>query len=748
MISRLTAVAQAVVCLCAATGHAPVWAQNAPQENLQLKIEPALQLRRELSDQALPSFVFGERIEGISERETVITGNAELRRYGMVLRADEIRYQQVDDVLDAQGHVFMLRDGNTYNGPSLHYQLDTGEGTLGPGEFTLTETGGHAQAQATQMEGPDVLRFIQARYSTCPRGDDSWYLQADEIGVDRTEGVGEARHAAIHFKGLPILASPYFRFPVNDQRRSGFLTPAFGVSSSRGIEIETPYYFNIAPNRDYTLTPRVLTKRGLQLGNEFRYLDKQFNGVTQADLVPSDKRTNELRWAFDSRHNQKWGAWNGYWAIARASDDQYFDDFARSVVKVSTRQLAQEGGVSYSNSWGNFNSRVQKFQVLQDANQTISKPYERLPQMTWNGQRFDLNGFDFGAGVDYTYFSHDSLVSGSRLVATPYVSYPLLTAASFVIPKISLNAASYSLNNQYDFNRALPTLSVDSGLTFERDAQWGGTPLLQTLEPRLFYVRTPYKDQSQVPLFDTGEPDLNFAQLFSENRFTGADRIADANQLTLALSSRFIQPLDGSERLRATLGQRFYFSDQLVGLDGSNTSTARKSDFLISFGGQLSKTWSVDSTAQLEAGTGRTTRANVGVRYSPSRAEIANLSYRLTRDAATDTRTLEQFDFSGQWRLSRQWFGVLRSNYSTLDKKITESLLGFEYRSSCWAARVAAQRFPTANGSSETSIFFQLDLNGFTSVGTSPLEALRRNIPGYRSFNEPTSSPSPLQTLQ
>ena len=696
----------------------------------------------------MPTFVRGERIEGVSERETVISGNAELRRYGMVLRADEIRYQQVDDVLDAQGNVFMLRDGNTYNGPSLHYQMDTSTGTLGPGEFTLADTGGHAQAQSTEMQGPDLLRFIQARYSTCPRGDDSWYLQADEISVDSAEGVGEASYASIHFKGLPILASPYLRFPVSDQRRSGFLTPGFWVSSSRGIEIETPYYFNLAPNYDYTFTPRVLTKRGLQLGNEFRYLSANFSGLTQADVVPTDKRTNELRWALDSRHKQKFGAWNGYWSIARASDDQYFDDFARSVVKVSTRQLAQEGGVSYSSSWWNFNSRVQKFQVLQDANQTISKPYERLPQMTWNGQRFDINGFDFGAGVDYTYFSHDTLVSGSRLVAAPYVSYPLLTAASFVIPKISLNAATYALNNNNDFNRVLPTLSLDSGLTFERDAQWFGTPALQTLEPRLFYVRTPYKDQSQVPLFDSGEPDLNFAQLFSENRFTGNDRIADANQLTLALSSRLIEPGDGSERLRATFGQRFYFDDQRVSLGSNNTSTARKSDFLISFGGQLSKTWSADTTAQFDAGTGRTARANVGVRYSPSRTEIANLSYRLTRDVATDTRSLEQFDLSGQWRLSRQWFGVARANYSTIDKKITESLLGLEYRSSCWAARVVAQRFPTANSASETSIFFQLDLNGFTSVGTSPLEALRRNISGYRSFNESASSSSPLDNLQ
>ncbi|MFN8761635.1 MAG: LPS-assembly protein LptD, partial [Burkholderiales bacterium] len=278
---RHTMLAQAVACACASSaGMVLAQSSPTPEPPLLLRPTPSLTEKRSVPDQSLPTFLRGQKLEGVTERETVVTGNAELRRGGTVLQANEIRYQLVEDMVRAQGQVRLIRDGNIYQGPSLRYEMDTDNGELGPGEFTLISTGARADAEKTEFQGKDVLKFFNTRYSTCRRGDNSWYLQATQIHIDNNEGVGTARNAYIVFQGVPLLASPYLQFPVNEQRRSGFLTPSFGVSSIRGVEIDTPYYWNIAPNRDYTLTPRVLSKRGLQLGNEFRYLEPGYNGIT------------------------------------------------------------------------------------------------------------------------------------------------------------------------------------------------------------------------------------------------------------------------------------------------------------------------------------------------------------------------------------------------------------------------------------------------------------------------------------
>lgn len=752
--------AQAVACACASSaGMVLAQSSPTPEPPLLLRPTPSLTEKRSVPDQSLPTFLRGQKLEGVTERETVVTGNAELRRGGTVLQANEIRYQLVEDMVRAQGQVRLIRDGNIYQGPSLRYEMDTDNGELGPGEFTLISTGARADAEKTEFQGKDVLKFFNTRYSTCRRGDNSWYLQATQIHIDNNEGVGTARNAYIVFQGVPLLASPYLQFPVNEQRRSGFLTPSFGVSSIRGVEIDTPYYWNIAPNRDYTLTPRVLSKRGLQLGNEFRYLEPGYNGITLLDLMPNDRANGKRRWALDSRHSQQFKAgWSGYWSVARASDDSYFDDFSRSVVPISTRQLAQEGGISYGASWWSASTRIQKFQVLQDAKRSIGIPYERVPQISARGQRYDLGGFDLGAEADYTRFAHPTQVTGSRAVLMPYISYPIVTPFWSFTPKTSLNLASYSLDRarlaagsplRASFHRAVPTFSLDTSLTFERDTRWFGSDLLQTFEPRLFYVKTPYKDQTAAPLFDTGVPDLNFAQLFSENRFSGLDRVADADQLTVAVSSRFIEPDSGTERLRATVGQRFYFENQRVNATTSNSvSVAQKTDFLVSLGGQITRAIATDATAQFDATSNRATRSSAGVRYSPVSGQFVSATYRLVRDSITARRSVEQVDLAAQWPIGGGWIGVARMNYSTLDRKVTESLLGLEYRRDCWSLRAVLQRFPTGTGTVDTSIFFQLNLNGFTSVGSSPNDALQRNIPGYRPINEPSPSISPLQQLQ
>jgi LPS-assembly protein len=704
-----------------------------------------LRLQRELlprptdTDDRVPVFMRGDHMDGTTERETLIEGNAEVRRGTLLLRADRIDFQQVEDTLDAAGNVRLQTTGGHYTGPTLHYELDSERGALGTGEFYVNATQGHGSADTTQFEGHDVVRMTEARYSTCPIGDNSWFVRARELTIDSADQTGEARGATVVFKGVPILATPYISFPVGDQAKSGFLTPGFGVNTSSGLEFFTPYYFAIAPNRDDTLTPHYMTKRGLQLINEFRYLGQDYRGNIRAELLDKDQLTGERRWSFGANHAQTLGGgWGTYWNIDRVSDDDYVSDFSRTIVAVSNRQLTQEGGVTYGASYWNVLARVQKYQVLQDAEDPVAIPYAREPQITLNAYRYDRYGFDLTLTAEATRFTHPTYVTGQRLVVNPAISYPIVRPGGYLTPRVSYNLAKYDLDSaripsgsllDKNFSRAIPTYSVDSGLTFERTTHFYGNDLLQTLEPRLYYVYTPYRDQNGAQLFDTSLADFNFAQLFSENRYSGQDRISDANQLTAAVSSRLIDPQTGLERLRAVLGQRFYFDDQRVGLTTSTLSTASKSDVLASIGGEISETLSADMLLQYDAATNRTGKSSVGTRWTPERGKVFGFTYRFIRDE------LEQYDIWGQWRLARNWYGVGRINYSTYDRRLVEGLAGVEYDGGCWVLRLVAQRYVTSTNTTSTSFFFQLELNGFASVGSSPLDALRRSISGYQTIN-------------
>lgn len=331
---------------------------------------------------------------------------------------------------------------------------------------------------------------------------------------------------------------------------------------------------------------------------------------------------------------------------------------------------------------------------------------------------------------------------GERFFVNPGIAYPIIRPGYFVTPKLSMHASTYSLANrapgkEENLTRVLPTASLDSGLVFERDASFFGNEMVQTLEPRLFYVYTPYRDQREYPLFDTGLAALNFAQLFSENRYVGPDRISDANQLTAALISRYVEN-NGEERMRFAVGQRFDFTEQgkprVSGLQEES-----RSDILLSAYGRLTRAVSTDANLQYSQSLRSTSRANYGVRWQPAPMKVFNLQYRLDR-VIDPRKILKQLDLSAQWPFAQRWYGVGRVNYSLPDSKVAEALLGVEYKADCWVFRIVSQRTPTATGEATSAIFFQLELNGLTRLGSNPIEALRRNIPGYQLINQPSES--------
>lgn len=707
-----------------------------------LKLERALGAGRAPggAEAPTPTYARARRLEGEVDERVVLQGEAEVRRAGAVLRGDRITYTVPTDELEIDGNARVYRDGVAFFGPSLKLRVDAQTGRMPEANFSYAQRGGHGRSKLLEFLGEERVRLLDATYSTCAPDDQAWWVRADRLDIDRLDELASARGAAIYFQGVPILASPYFQFPLGDRRRSGLLTPSFGINSRLGPEVTVPFYWNIAPNRDATIAPRVMARRGVLLQNEFRYLEPTYRGTVEVDVIPDDRVFGGSREFATVRH--EYAAPTGVVAglnYNRVSDDRFFVDFSRTIVGSAQAVLPQEGYVGYNRTYWNTALRITKNQTLQDPLAPVVKPYERVPQLAFNARRDDLAGFDVALAADATRFGHPTLETGSRVILNPSVAYPLQAPGWFVVPRLQLHTTAYALDaaQRADASptRNVPIASLDAGLVFEREASWFGAPSLQTIEPRLYYAYIPYREQNALPNFDSALADFNFAQLFTENVFVGGDRIGQADQLTAALVGRVLDPATGAERLRAAIGQRYYRSPQNVVLPGGAPRTGDASDVLFALSGFLHRHWITDVAVQHSTELNQVVRATIGLRYQPRPASVLSLSYRYKLDE------LQQIDIAAQWPLSPKWYGVARVNYSQRDRRWVELLGGLEYKADCWTARVVAQRFATAVNEATTTVFVQLELNGLTSIGTSPVEALRRNIPGYQVINPPPREP-------
>jgi LPS-assembly protein len=581
---------------------------------------------------------------------------------------------------------------------------------------------------------------IDGTYSTCEGPDPDWYLRSGTLNLDTARDIGLARNSVVYFKGVPILGVPAMSFPLSDARKSGVLPPTVGATNRGGLEVMVPYYFNIAPNRDLTLYPNIIAQRGLQLGAVGRYLDSTYSGETKLEGLLNDKLTKSNRWSVSSIHTQSLRpGLTLNWNINAASDDNYPSDFSRTLTTAQQRLLLRDLSLSYAQPYWNLTARASNYQVLQDPLAPIGRPYDRLPQINFTSARFDVAGFDLALDSELTRFAHPTLLQGDRVFVNPKMSYPIIEPGFFITPKLSFRTTRYQLSDGVTpvapgtdtaLQRTIPTASLDSGMVFERDARFFGSDMTQTLEPRLFYVYTPYRDQSALPNFDSGLADLSFTQLFSENRFVGNDRIGDANQVTAAVTTRFLEK-SGAERARIALGQRYYFSDQRVALGTVPTQT--RSDLLLSATGRLSQSFYAETNLQYDQTQRLLNRANAGIKYQPGPMKVLNLSYRQNLPNNLE----KSVDVSTQWPFASRWYGVGRVNYSVTTRKVAESLFGVEYKADCWVFRVVAQRTPTATSQATSALFFQLELNGLSKLGSNPLQAIRTSVPGYQNVNQP-----------
>jgi LPS-assembly protein len=722
----------------------------AAQQGLKLKSQPTLILVPPPVKEEVPVFLEADRLEGHNDKETEASGNVRLRKRGQAMHADRLHYDRTLGEVTAEGNVRMEQGADIVEGARLQYNLQTERGVMERPRYTLhksrdlgqelqlfRETDARGNAERLFFEGPGEYRAQRALYTTCGPDNEAWYLRARDLRIDKGRDQGVARDASIVFMDVPIFYSPYLSFSLHQERKSGFITPHYGSTDKGGAELTVPYYWNIAPNRDTTISPRIMTRRGLLINNEFRYLERSYLGNLQTDLMPEDNaRNGARRWAYHLRHTHTLPlGWHGGLNLQKVSDDTYFTDLSTQIATTSQVLLPREGTLGRGGAWGSagqygFSALIQRWQTLQvDPLARVTPPYNRQPQLTLNAVRQDLLESDVEFYGQYVGFDHPTSVNGNRAVAYPSISVPLQTSYAYFTPKLGINATRYSLDSNAtgvtSETRTLPVLTADSGLVFERSTAIGGTPLLQTLEPRLYYVYIPYKDQSRIPVFDSGQQDINFATIYSENQFSGWDRINDANQITFGVTSRLISTETGGEYVRAGVAQRYYFDTQRVTLPGVPVRTSTSSDLLATLSGTIARHWTAEAGWQYSTNFSQTQKFNVGTRYQPAPGRVLNLSYRETLNL------LRQTDLSVQWPVRRGWTALARWNYSLRERRTLEGLAGAEYNGDCWVLRVVAHRFATTTQQASTTFFVQLELNGVSRIGSNPMETLRRNIGGY-----------------
>lgn len=771
---RLTCHPAPVACAvaCVLVGLASTaWGQATEgTEMLNLVSSPLLQEKLPTQVRGeLPVFLFGHRLSGQTGGETLIEGDAELRRGETVIRADRLLYRTPDDLARASGHVHINRAGNVYEGPELELQVETFKGFFVQPTFDFLKSGGHGEARRLDFVDEKHAVVHDATYTTCRRSGGpewlpDWVLRATQLTIDNDQEIGRAEGAVLRFKDVPILPVPAISFPLGDKRKTGLLAPSIGLDSVNGVEFSQPWYLNLAPNRDATLTPTLMSRRGVDLGGEYRYLASDHSGQVQAHVMPSDTLRSRVRWGISALHTGDLpGAVGLSVKLNRVSDDNYWRDFARVSPSLTGRLLPNDANLNWSAGDFTLHARTLKWQTLQDVSAPIIPPYDRMPQLAARYARSNLRGLDFSVDLDYTRFASSAALTSQpnahRAFALAQLSRPWVRPGGFITPKLQVHATRYAFdsalsNGAFNASRVLPTFSVDSGLVFERDAGYFGRAFRQTLEPRAFYAYTPYRNQSALPNYDSGANDFNFATLYSENSFVGHDRIADNNLLTLGVTTRLLDPTTGGEAARFGIAQRLRFSDQNVTLPGVAPVSERLSDVLVGGSVNWNAHWSVDATVQFNPKTGRSVRTTMGGRYNPGSYRVVNAAYRLQRGLS------EQIDLGWQWPLNDlwgdkgkdmgpgqgqgagRWYSVGRMNYSMKERKLVDVIAGFEYDAGCWIGRIVLDRLQSSTTTSSKRVMLQLEFVGFSHLGSSPLKTLQENIPRYQYLREPTSSPS------
>jgi LPS-assembly protein len=660
-----------------------------------------------------------------------LRGNVRIRMGQRLITADEAEVDATERSVSMRGKV-------EYLDPTLHVRGEGGSfagedmAEFSGAEFELLDRSVRGTAGDVRMRRQGLLELNDVSYTACPPGNEDWKLSADEISLDQQTRIGTGRGVRLDFKGVPVVYTPWISFPVGDQRKTGVLFPVIGNSGSSGTMLAVPYYWNLAPNRDATLMTRYYSSRGLRLDPEFRYLTDSSRGILYGEYLHEDTETDDSRSFVELRHATRFRPRTRlHIDAANVSDSDYFEDFGSGFEGTSVTFLNRSAELRHDTRHWSVIGRAQNYQVIDELLPELDEPYTIAPLLGTYGRWRDLpGGFSAGLRAEAGNFLRDAGPQGMRVDLEPALGWRIEGRGSFLAADAALRHTSYALDDVAAGlddapSRTAPLLSVDTGLIFEREVG-SQRQRLHTLEPRLLYLYVPFREQDDLPVFDTALPDLNLVQLFRTNRYVGTDRLSDANQLAVGLTTRLLDAAGGRQYVSATIGQAYYFDDPRVRLPDEPESARDTSDVVGELEMSAFQDWSARLGIRWDPENTHTVKSEVGLQYRPASDRVVNAGYRLQRDS------IEQLDLSAAWPISERWRGFARWVYSMRDDQTLDQFVGLEYSSCCWALRLVTRHFVSSRtGDTDTSVGLQLELRGLSSVGVDNEAFLRSTIRGY-----------------
>ena len=668
-----------------------------------------------------PIILFAGYLDASVDEAGEVRDNVELFRGDQHMSTEKVIYNPSSKTLTFPGAVSYEDQQIWIDGESATYRFEDEAGLFSVIDYGITGSSANGTADSIELIGGSRSKLQNLVYTTCAGTSPDWLLSAKELELRHDDGVGIARGAKLKFKGVPILYAPYFSFPIDDRRKSGFLYPGLSNTNDNGFEVSAPWYWNIAPNQDAVIEPHYYTSRGFMLSAEYRFLTRKTNGNLEFDYMPNDRQTDTDRYRYEIQHRARpWTNWNTHLLIDRVGDDDYFQDFGSSLYQTSLQYLHSYATLNGVGRYWNVEFLVDDFQVIDESVLPQNEPYRRLPRILfWMDQPLGRSGFSVSAYSELVYFDRDSGTTGARLDVLPEIYWQKHTSWGFIKPGLGYRYTAYDLDRVENLGDDTPTrgttiASLDTGLYFDRSNADGST---QTLEPRLFYLYVPYENQADLPLFDTSLFTFGFSQLFNTNRFAGADRQGDANQISAAISTRNYDSSSGEVQWALNLGQIFYLQPLRVPLDGDIEIEQDLSPFIAEFSWHPFTRFSARTGAQWDWERNRLDVGSVGMTYSGKEGQRASFDYRYRRDR------VDQFDLRVFWPINESWRVLSRVNYSFSDDDLLEFQAGVEYESCCWAIRTVVRRYlKNRDGDYRDGIFLELNLKGLASIGTRAQE--------------------------
>jgi len=711
--------------------------------SLKLGAKPTFLVDKELRERT-PMNIYADQSEIFDQKMTNFSGDIDLERADQRVLADEADYNQDSGVLDLYGDVIYSDDGMALYGSSVRMNLNEDKSLLRDVSYIMPASPIRGSAAVVYRDSPTFSRFSDVTYTACEPGNQDWILHASKMKVNDEDGTASVKHGWLEFKHVPVMYFPYGSFPIDDRRKTGILIPSVGYSQRSGVDVTLPFYWNVAPNYDLTLTPRYMSSRGFMMGTDFRYLWTDSEGEINVEMMPEDTQTKALRWGGSFQHKTQLTKELSFdWDANYVSDSAYFSDLDGSLgMGNRSRYLVSDANITYTLPWVTLTAKAENYQNIDPNRNDKSVPYRRLPQVTLDMFKdFDELPVALALDSEYVIFQRhfpDGKADGQRLNLKPSVSFPFISEAGFITPKIALQHTQYWLGGdgpaQYSTNasKTLPMVSVDSGLFFERDFE----SLTHTIEPRLFYLYVPYTDQSDMPNFDTSLYDFNTSQLFRDNEFNGVDKTQNTNQITAALTTRLVE--DGRDRLKLTVGQIFYFEDRKVNLSGSQVHSELLSNLITELSSEITDEIKFSSTMHWSYDDSAIDRGSANLYYHGlNNNTIFNVGYRYRQQRLGQVGQ-EQVVASAIIPIYDGWSIIGLYRHSLFERKTLEYFYGIEKDSCCWRFRVIARQFMLSTSEDvklQNSIYFQIELKGLTSLGDKLEDFLLENISGYRKPN-------------